>query len=690
MKFAVLVSMFGSIAFSAQVWSADEPPIDPASMDLTTTPGVDFFQYANGGWLATHAIPPEYSRWGSFIELGERNLDELKSILEACSNQRVPDHIPGADNTDNDNNNDRQKLGLFYASGMDEGRINAEGAKPLQSRLDRIRDLPDPAGLAAMVGQLHLDGADPLFSFEASIDDKDSGMEIATLVQGGLGLPDRDYYLKTDDKTVRLRSAYRDHLIKMFGLLGDAEGVAAQEADQVIDLETKLAQASKSRVELRDPEDNYHRITYAELERLAPAFDWKTYFQTLGLTSEMVARIDVKQPEFCHAFSQLLAAVPLDTWKVYLRWNLIRATARYLSDAFAAETFEFYSKTLTGAKEPPPRWKRVVRAADAALGQLLGRQYVEKTFPPSAKERALRMVQDLKQELRERLQALTWMSPETKKAAAEKLDAMGTKIGYPDKWRDYSGLELKDQPYVLNALAAAEFDSRWELGRIGKPVDPTQWNMTPPTVNAYYSPTRNEIVFPAGILQPPFFYANADDAVNYGGIGAVIGHEMTHGFDDQGRLYDAKGNLRNWWTSEDSRRFKERAGKIIEQFDQYVPIDDAHINGKLTQGENIADLGGVKIAYGAFQKALERSKVAPEAKIDDFTVEQRFFLSYARVWRMKYRPEALLLALTTDPHSPPKYRVIGPLSNLPEFAQAFAVPADSPMVRPAEQRVNIW
>lgn len=687
MKFAVLVSMFGSIAFTAQVWSADEPPIDPASMDPATKPGADFFQYANGGWLATHAIPPEYSRWGSFIELGERNLDELKSILEACSNQKGPDHAP----VDiDDNNSARQKLGLFYAGGMDEGRINAEGARPLQPRLDRIRDLPDPAGLAAVVGELHLDGADPLFSFEASIDDKDSGREIATLVQGGLGLPDRDYYLRTDDKTVRLRSAYRDHLVKMFGLLGDAGGVAAQAADQVIDVETRLAQASKSRVELRDPESNYHKVTYAELEGLAPAFDWKTYFQTLGLTSDVVAQIDVKQPEFCQAFSQLLTAVPLDTWKVYLRWNLIQATAKYLSDAFATETFEFYGKTLTGAKEPPPRWKRVVRAADAALGQLLGRQYVEKTFPPSAKERALRMVQDLKQELRERLQALTWMSPETKKAATEKLDAMGTKIGYPDKWRDYRGLELKDQPYVLNVLAAAEFNSRWELSRIGKPVDPTEWNMTPPTVNAYYSPTRNEIVFPAGILQPPFFYANADDAVNYGGIGTVIGHEMTHGFDDQGRLYDAKGNLRNWWTWEDSRRFKERAEKIIEQFNQYAPVDDAHINGKLTQGENIADLGGVKIAYGAFQTALERSKVAPDAKIDNFTVEQRFFLSYARIWRMKYRPEALLLALTTDPHSPPKYRVIGPLSNLPEFAQAFAVPADSPMVRPAEQRVNIW
>ncbi|MBV8899940.1 MAG: M13 family metallopeptidase [Verrucomicrobia bacterium] len=683
MKFAVLVSMFGSLAFTAQVWSADEPPIDPASMDPATKPGTDFFQYANGGWLATHAIPPEYSRWGSFIELSERNLNDLKNILEACASKEGPAQ-------ESADGGGRQKLGLFYASGMDEARINAEGARPLQPLLDRIRNLPDLAALAAVVGQLHLDGAAPLFSFVASADDKDSGMEIANLIQGGLGLPDRDYYLRTDDKTVRLRSAYRDHLTKMLRLLGDAAEIAAKGADQVLDLETRLAQASKTRVELRDPESNYHKMPCAELERLAPAFDWKTYFQALGLTDEMVAQIDVRQPEFCRAFSQLLSDVPLDTWKVYLRWDLIRSTARYLSDPFATEAFDFYGKTLTGAREPPPRWKRVVRATDAALGQLLGRQYVEKTFPPSAKERALRMVQDLKQELRARLQALTWMSPETKKAAMEKLDAMGTKVGYPDRWRDYGGLELKDQPYVLNVLAAAEFNSRWELGRIGKPVDPAEWNMTPPTVNAYYSPTRNEIVFPAGILQPPFFYAGADDAVNYGGIGTVIGHEMTHGFDDQGRLYDAKGNLRDWWTPDDSRRFNERAEKIVEQFDQYTPVDDVHINGRLTQGENIADLGGVKIAYGAFQKALERNQVAPDAKIDDFTVEQRFFLSYARVWRMKYRPEALLLALATDPHSPPKYRVTGPLSNLPEFAQAFAVPVDSPMVRPAEQRVNIW
>lgn len=683
MKFAALVSMFGSIAFTAQLWGADEPPIDPASMDPATKPGTDFFQYANGGWLATHAIPPEYSRWGSFIELGERNLNDLKNILEACASREGQAREPA-------DGGGRQKLGLFYASGMDEVRINAESARPLQGLLDRIRNLPDMAGLAAVVGQLHLEGAGPLFSFEASIDDKDSAMEIATLVQGGLGLPDRDYYLRTDAKSVRLRAAYRDHLIKMLGLLGDAAGIAANEADQVLDLETRLARASKTRVELRDPEGNYHRMAYAELERLAPAFDWKTYFQTLGLTDEMVAQIDVRQPEFCRAFSQLLSEVPLDTWKVYLRWNLIRSTARYLSDAFATEAFAFYGRTLTGANEQPPRWKRAVRATDAALGQLLGRQYVEKTFPPSAKGRALRMVQDLRQELRERLQALAWMSPETKKAATEKLDVMGIKVGYPDKWRDYSGLELKEQPYVLNVLAAVEFNSRWELGRIGKPVDPAEWNMTPPTVNAYYNPNRNEIVFPAGILQPPFFYAGADDAVNYGGIGAVIGHEMTHGFDDQGRLYDAKGNLRDWWTPEDSRRFRENAEKIVEQFNQYTPVDDMHINGKLTQGENIADLGGVKIAYGAFQKALERNKVAPDAKIDGFTVEQRFFLSYARVWRLKYRPEALLLALATDPHSPPKYRVIGPLSNLPEFAQAFAIPADSPMVRPVEQRVNIW
>jgi putative endopeptidase len=681
MKFvSFLSSLVLAAAFSAL--GASDPPIDPRAMDLSAKPGIDFFEYANGGWVATHPIPPEYSRWGSFIELNERNLNTLREILEACSTPDALAHAsPGSA---------RQKLGQFYANGMDVAAVNAEGVKPLQPYFERIQQLSDSSALARVVASLHLVDADPLFAFSSTVDERDSSAQIGTLSQSGLGLPDRDYYLKTDEKTAVLRSAYRAHVAKMFALLGDDAEFANRAADQVLDLETKLAQASKTRVELRDPETNYHKVPAAELEKMAPGFAWDAYFHTLGVTDGMVAQIDVQQPEFLQAASRLVKDLPLEVWKVYLRWHLIQATAPYLSDAFAAESFDFNSRILTGTTQQQPRWKRVVRATDAALGQLLGQQYVEKTFPPSAKERALRMVRDLKQELRERLQALDWMSPGTRKAATEKLDAMGVKIGYPDKWRDYGGLEIKAQPYVLNVLIAREFNSHWELGRIGQPVDPNDWGMTPPTVNAYYSPTRNEIVFPAGILQPPFFYAEADDAVNYGGIGAVIGHEMTHGFDDQGRLYDAKGNLRDWWTSEDGTRFKERGEKIVQQFDAYTPIDGLHINGKLTEGENIADLGGVKIAYAALQKAGERNQTTLDVSREGFTEAQRFFLSYARIWRLVTRPEALRLALATDPHSPAKYRVNGPLSNLPEFASAFDLPADSPMVRPGDQRVDIW
>ncbi|HEY0791113.1 MAG TPA: M13 family metallopeptidase, partial [Chthoniobacterales bacterium] len=584
----------------------------------------------------------------------------------------------------------RQKLGLFYASGMDLAQVNAEGAQPLQPYFERIQQLSDASALARVVAGLHLVDADPLFAFSSSVDERDSSTQIGTFSQSGLGLPDRDYYFKTDEKTVGLRSAYRAHVAKMFALLGDDADAAGRAADQVLELETKLAQASKTRVELRDPESNYHRVPAAELEKMSPGFAWGDYFRTVGVTDGMITQVDVQQPEFLEAVSRLVKDVPLDLWKTYLRWHLIEATAPCLSEAFATESFDFNSRILTGATQPQPRWKRVVRGTDAALGQLLGQQYVEKTFPPRAKERALRMVQDLKQELRVRLQTLSWMGADTRQAAMAKLDAMGVKIGYPDKWRDYRGLEVKAQPYVLNVLAAREFNSRWELSRIGQPVDPNDWGMTPPTVNAYYSPTRNEIVFPAGILQPPFFYAEADDAVNYGGIGAVIGHEMTHGFDDQGRLYDARGNLRDWWTPEDGKNFNERGEKIVRQFDGYTPIDGLHINGKLTEGENIADLGGVKIAYAALQKAAERNQTGLSVSKDGFTEAQRFFLSYARIWRLVTRPEALRLALATDPHSPARYRVIGPLSNLPEFAKAFDLPADSPMVRPEDQRVDIW
>ncbi len=653
------------------------PPIDPANLDRNVKPADDFFQFAGGGWLAKNPIPGEYARWGSFEILAERNNAVLKSVLEDCATN------PGNRGTA------RQKVGDFYASGMDEKTVDAAGAKPLAPELEAIAKLGDRAALPAAVARLHKLGINALFILNADPDDKNSKLVIAQLIQGGLGLPDRDYYTKDDDKSKALRQDYVAHMAKIFTLLGDDAAKAEAGAKAVLNVETELAKSSKTRVERRDPEANYHKMGMAELVKLAPGFDWKAYFAAMGVPEP--GDIDVKQTDFFTKVGQLAGSVPVDDWKTYLRWHLARDTAPDLSQAFVEENFRFYGATLTGAKENRPRWKRILREADADLGEALGQLFVEKAFPPEAKARAKVLVEDLRSVLSERINKLEWMGAETKAAAQKKLAAFAVKIGYPDEWRDYSKLEIKRQPHVLNVLAANAFEVQRNLAKIGKPVNRKEWNMTPPTVNAYYNQSNNEIVFPAGILQPPFFDAKADDAVNYGGIGAVIGHEMTHGFDDQGRQYDAEGNLKNWWTEEDAKRYKERSEAIVAQFDNFKPLPDAAVNGRLTQGENIADLGGLKIAYEALQKALARG--GPDAatkKIDDFTPAQRFFLNWANVWRNNIRPEALRLRLNTDPHAPGHYRVNGPLSNLPEFSAAFGVPPGSPMSRPEKERVLIW
>jgi len=659
------------------------PTLDLSSIEARVSPGDDFYQYANGAWLARNPIPPEFSIWGGFVELAERNRAILREILEKTAQaDSLAKAEPGSI---------QQKLGDFYASGMDEATVNREGIRPLQTELRRINQLRDKAEFASEVADLHTKGLDPVFNLDGDLDEKDSSKQIAILTQGGLGLPDRYYYLNTDDRSKDIRAQYLVHLGKMFELMGEPEEAAGQDAQVVMSLETEMAKVSKTRVELRDPETNYHRMSLSELEKSAPQFDWETYFHTLGLGTEELAVIDVKQPDFLSAVSKLTQEVPLDRWKTYLRWHLIHAAAPDLSQPFVDENFRFYRQVLTGAKQDRPRWKRVLDQVDANLGEALGELYVEKTFPPAAKRRALAMVNDLKIALRQKLEALDWMGDETKKEALAKLSAMGVKIGYPDKWRDYDKLEIKRQSYVLNVFAGQTFEMKRHLARIGKPVDPAEWGMSPQTVNAYYSHSRNEVVFPAGILQPPFFFQDADDAVNYGGIGAVIGHEMTHGFDDSGRHFDARGNLRDWWTAEDAKRFLERGRKIVSQFDSYVAIDSVHVNGRLTEGENIADLGGVKIALSALESALSRQTVEErEKKIDGLTQEQRFFLSYAQIWRSNVRPEYLRLVLNVDPHSPAPFRVNGPLSNLPEFAKAFGISEPSPMIRPADERVQIW
>jgi putative endopeptidase len=661
--------------------AGESPVIDPANLDTRVKPSDDFYQYANGGWMERNPIPPEYSRWGSFQELVERNYATLHEILEESSAQLAKGEAPTG--------SDRRLVGQFYASGMNEEQINAEGARPLQSELQAIEQISDRKQLARNIGHLHRLGVRALFDITGGQDAKDSRNQIAIISQGGLGLPDRDYYFKEGEN--QMRDQYVEHVTKMLQLLGDTEEKASAEAKQILAFETELAKSSKTRVQLRDPEANYHRMSAADLAKTAPGFDWSTYFQTLGISGEQLAKMDVEQPEFFQRAAELAANTSLDDWKVYLRWHLIHATAADLSTPFVDEDFRFFKQKLTGVKQNLPRWKRILQEVDHDLGEALGQLYVEKKFTPEAKQRALVMVNDLKNALRDKIQNLDWMGPETRESALKKLDVLGVKIGYPDKWRDYSKLQIKAQPHVLNALAASAFETERQLAKIGKPVDLTEWGMSPPTVNAYYSPNRNEIVFPAGILQPPFFNAQADDAVNYGGIGAVIGHEMTHGFDDQGRRYDAEGNLKNWWTAEDEKRFQERGTKIVQQFDGYVAVDNLHVNGQLTEGENIADLGGVKIAYAALEKALGRkSEADQDQKIDGFTTKQRFFLSWAQIWRTNVRRETIRLLLQIDPHSPAKFRVNGPFSNLPEFSRAFDIPDGSPMVRRPDERVQIW
>ena len=646
--------------------------IDARNFDPAAKPQDDFNAFANGGWIKANPVPAAYSSWGAFNQVDESNKIALHRILEQAARA---EHRPQIE----------QQVGDFYASGMDEAAIEAAGIAPLQPELNRLANIKTIADVQAAVAHLHRLRVNAGFAFSAEQDPKNSVMMISAGGQAGLGLPDRDYYFRDDEKSKTLREQYGAHVARMLVLAGDAPVAAQAEAKAVMNLETALAKGSKTNVELRDPVANYHKLTQADLQKLTARFDWTAYFPGLGLAQP--GDVAIGQPEFFQTFDALLGSTPVADWQAYLRWHLIHAAAPYLNAAIVDENFDFYGRKLTGRKQLRDRWKRVLDTVDGSVGEALGQLYVAECFPPESKARMLQLVANLRAALRDRLQTLEWMDAPTRAAALKKLDAFGVKIGYPDKWIDYSKLTVDRGPFILNVLRAEEFNVQRDLAKIGKPVDRTEWGMSPPTVNAYYNPNMNEIVFPAGILQPPFFDASADDAVNYGGIGAVIGHEMTHGFDDEGRQYDPQGNLTDWWTPECTTRFKERAQAIIKQFGAYVAIDDLHINGELTQGENIADLGGVKIAYAALQKALAGQ---PRPAIGGYTPEQRFFLSWATVWHESVRPEELRLQVNTDPHSPARFRIIGPLSNLPEFATAFDVPEGAPMRRPAGDRVVIW
>lgn len=655
--------------FSAAFARAD---VDPRNFDSAVKPQDNFYQFVNGTYLKNVAIPPEYSSWGSHAELTQRNLGSLRALSERAVSRGAAGSAL------------ERQVGDLYASGMDAAAIEAAGVKPLQPLLDRIAALKTPAEVFLAMAQLRGAGVTGVgFVFGSAADAKNSSVELAQLGQGGLGLPDRDYYLRDDEKSKKLRDQYVTHVTAMLTLLGQAE--AADSAVAILKLETALAQASLSRVVLRNPNARYHKMTTAQLRELTQTLDWPGYFAAMGAAK--FDELNVAQPEFIKAFASLLAATPVEDWRAYLRWHLVNSTAAYLGEKFVQTNFEFRGRILTGQEKLRERWQRVVVTVDDHAGEALGQLYVADYFPPEAKARMLKLVANLRAALRERLQTLEWMDEPTRVKALAKLDAFTVKVGYPDKWKNYTAAAIDRGPYVLNILRLRALDLHEEMAKIGHPVDRTEWGMTPPTVNAYFRPTANEIVFPAGYLQPPFFDAKADDAVNYGGIGTSIGHEMTHGFDDSGRQYDGAGNLVDWWTPECTTLFKARAGAVVKQFSAYTVLDGLHVNGELTQGENIADLGGVKISYAALQKALVGQS---RALIDGYTPEQRFFISWAAKWRRNSRPEALRLQVNTDPHSPAEFRANGPLSNLDEFAKAFAVPEGAPMRRPATERVNIW
>jgi putative endopeptidase len=642
-----------------------------SNLDKSCKPCDNFYEFAMGGWMKANPIPAEYPSWGTFTQLRDNNLTAMRTILDAAAAALAP------------NGTNEQKIGDFYAACMDTAAIEAAGLKPIAGDLSAIDAIKDRESLDTEIARLQRQGANVVFRFYSGQDYKNSSNVIGQAAQGGLGMPDRDYYFREDDKSKQLRADYVEHVTKMFELAGDAPDRASGEAKTVMSIETALAKASRTRVELRDPQKNYNLMPLAEMKTLTPDWSWENYLQTIGAPS--LNEVNVRQPDFFKEMNQELSSVSLDDWKVYLRWHLLHASAPGLPEKFVMENFDFYDRKLNGTKEILPRWKRCVQSTDRNLGEALGAVYVEKYFPPAAKARAKEMVNNLIAALREDIPTLSWMGPETKKEALAKLEAFTVKIGYPDKWRDYSKLKIERTSYADNVIRSFEFEYARQLAKIGKPLDRTEWGMTPPTVNAYYNSSMNEIVFPAGILQPPFYSPTADDAVNYGGMGAVIGHEISHGFDDQGSKFDGQGNLHEWWTPEDRKNFTERGDCVVNQFNGYEVEPGLHQNGKLVLGESIGDLGGLAIAYAAYEKSIAGHR-PPD--IDGYTPEQRFFLGWAQVWGTNQRPEAARTQTNTDPHPLARFRANGPLSNMEAFAKAFGCKRGDPMVR--EQACKIW
>jgi len=670
---AVLVAL--PVLAAAADGPARVPGFDPTAIDRGTPACTDFYQFACGNWLTRNPVPPDRARWGRFDELAERNQTALRGILE-----KVSANDPKREAID-------QKIGDQYAACMDEAAIEAKGIAALKPELDRIGRLGTKAEMSGELAHLHEGGVGAAFRFGSVPDFKDANSVIAGTDQGGLGLPDRDYYLKDDAKSGELRAKYLAHVQKMLELSGEPAPAAAADARAVMDLETALARASLERVKRRDPANIYHKMKVAELQAITPAFDWTAYLAAAA--GPPVTELNVTVPEFYRAFNAQLDSTPLDAWKAYLRWHLLHENANLLPAAFVNENFAFYGQVLTGAKELRPRWKRCVALVDGEMGEALGRRYVEATFGAEGKARTSKMVAALEAALERDLETLPWMTDATKTQALGKLHAIANKIGYPDRWRDYSSLRIARGDALGNKLRAEEFEVRRDLAKIGQTLDRSEWSMSPPTVNAYYNPLQNNINFPAGILQPPFYDNAMDDAVNFGGIGAVIGHELTHGFDDQGRKFAANGDLSDWWTEADAKEFEKRAGCIADEYSGFTVAGDVHLNGKLTLGENTADNGGVRIAHMALMQTLADAagKPAPGV-IDGFTPEQRFFLGFGQVWCQNETEESARLRANVDPHSPGRYRVNGVLANMPEFQQAFGCKAGDAMVR--ENACRVW
>ncbi len=648
--------------------------IDISNMDTTVRPQDDFYTYANGSWLATNKIPASESRWGSFSILQEETNARLKSLLEETAKKT------NAKEGSND-----QKVGDFYASGMDSIAIEKEGISALKPELEMIDAAKSKEDILKLVARFQTYGINPLFDLYVDQDAKISSQYIINCTQGGLSLPDRDYYLKTDPRSVTIQKEYLAHLKNMFKLMGNDESIAAKNATTVNLIETQLAKSSRTRVALRDQYLNYNKFKVSDLANKTSSINWKNHFTELGVKN--INEFIIGQPEFFAEVDKMLNSVSVDDWKTYLKWHLISSNASNLNNSFVMESFNFRGKVLNGTTEIKPRWKRVLNEADGALGEAIGEVYVKKYFSDEAKKRCKEMVNNMQSVLGERIQKLTWMSDSTKQQAKAKLDAFIVKIGFPDKFIDYSSFKVDRKSYVVNSMNGNKFSFNRMIDQLGKPIDKTKWGMTPQTINAYYNPSINEIVFPAGILQFPFFDPNVDDAINYGGIGAVICHEFTHGFDDQGSQFDKDGNLKNWWSENDNKLFKEKTKVLIDQYNNYRVLDTVKVNGELTQGENAADLGGITIAYEAFKRTPEGKE---NKKIDGFTAEQRFFLSWAQIWRGNIRDENLMIRINTDPHSPGIFRANGPLTNFDPFYAAFNVKEGDKMFKPEAERARIW